>query len=76
MPNGSAQKVVAVALIIVAAVIVLWLLGMWMMPSMMGGMMGGGMMGPMGGWGIYALAPLLFAFVLVVLAVVLLRIKG
>jgi len=73
MSNNSAQKIVAIVLIVAATVLVLWVLGMWMMPSMMGGMMGG-MMGSMSGcMGLCTFGPLLLAAVLVILAVVLLR---
>ena len=57
MSNNSAQKIVAIVLIVAATVLVLWVLGMWMMPSMMGGMMGS-MSGCMG---LCTFGPLLLA---------------
>lgn len=75
MPNTSAQKVVAIILIVIAAVLFLWGVSILMMPAMMGSMMGGGMMGSMGGCAMCAVGTFLLAAILLVLGIVVLRIK-
>lgn len=75
MPNTSAQKVVAIILIVIAAVLFLWGVGILMMPAMMGSMMGGGMMGSMGVCAMCAVGTFSLAAILLVLGIVVLRIK-